>query len=219
MNIYDTVAVSIGNVNFADRYFDVYIQNPGDFVVGYEMNLHGVTIDSVENLVTPTWYPVDPQWQQGGNKVISLSYQDSVINKYWNPTPLFRVYYQTITDTMICIENVVSIVNDKYEEVIPRIDGGCVAATPDGIEEHLKDMSITLVPNPFTNRTEVTFENTYNLTFDAGIYDITGKLVRKIGTIIGNKFSIDRGNLASGAYYLSLRSQNGGVARAKLVIQ
>lgn len=217
-NIYDTVALSIQNVNFTEKYFDVYIQNPGDFVVGYEIDFHGITIESVENLVPTNWYPADPEWALGGTKVISLSYEDSVINKYWNPTPLCRVNWFSITDTSICIEEVVSIVNDKYEEVIPRIDGSCIAATPDAIDERVVNLGISIQPNPFNASTLVTFNNLYNQEFEASVYDLKGSIVLNLGAITGNNFSIDKGDLSSGVYYLNLKASNGFIAREKLVV-
>lgn len=218
INIYDTVAFSIQNVNLEEKYFDVYIQNPADFVVGYELDFHGITIESAENLISSSWYPVTPQWGLGGTKVVSLSYQDSTINKYWTPTPLLRVNYFSLTDTIICIDKVVSVVNSNYEEVIPRIDGGCVASDYVGVEEHITDLGVTVQPNPFNNSTLVSFKNTHSMEFEVTLRDLTGKLIREPQKVTGASFTIERNNLAPGIYFLDLRGENGFTAREKLTI-
>ena len=56
-NIFDTVEISIEDVNFSDQYIDVAIRNPLNHVLAYEFDISGATIMSVESLVDTLEYP------------------------------------------------------------------------------------------------------------------------------------------------------------------
>ena len=100
-NIFDTVQFSIGHVNHNEQYIDIYIENPDNFVVSYQFEMSGLTIESVENLVDPALYPITPEWSLGETEVIGISYQDSLIPRNLAPAPLCRIHYFALTDTLI----------------------------------------------------------------------------------------------------------------------
>ena len=103
VNIFDTVEFSIGHVDYNQQYIDIYMKNPDNYVAAYQFEMSGLTIESVENLVDPVNYPVTPEWSLGGTEVIGISYQDSLIPRFQNPTPLCRIHYFNLTDTLVCI--------------------------------------------------------------------------------------------------------------------
>lgn len=122
-----TVTLSIGSVNTVGGYFDIHILNPDCKVVGYEFTISGASIMSVENLVNPAVYNIQPAALPGGNHVIGLSLIDEQIPKNYTPSPLIRVYYFAITESMVCISNIIDVVNEDYHNVM-TIAGPCVPA-------------------------------------------------------------------------------------------
>jgi len=198
-NIFDTVELSIGAVNFNENYFDVYIRNPDNFVVAYQFDLEGVEITSVENLIDPTWYPITPQAQVGGGRVIGISYQDSLIDKYMVPTPLCRVHYFQLTDTAVCISSIKAVVNQYYEETMTEVVDGCFSYHV-GVDEQEFGVTMRTFPNPFSQTTTIELGNRYGRNLSIRIADPTGRIVRDLGNISTDRVVIDRTGMASGMY-------------------
>lgn len=123
----DEVTISIGNLNSDNQYFDVFIQNPDNKVLGYELEFSGMTIQSVENLVDPVDYPMTPQNETFGTKVVGLAYQDSTIDKNSNAVPLCRVHYWSLTASEICLAEIVAVVDGNANPVVTQIGGNCLA--------------------------------------------------------------------------------------------
>lgn len=119
--------LSIGEVNTELSYVDVHVLNPDNEIVGYEFNVSGMTILSVENLADPLVYDITPAAALGGNKVIGFSYDDMIFPKNTSPVPLVRLYYQSITAPDICISQIVDIVNENYHNTLTAT-GPCVSS-------------------------------------------------------------------------------------------
>jgi PKD repeat protein len=122
-----TVTLSIGSTNTVEGYFDIYILNPDCKVVGYEFMISGATISTVQNLVNPSVYNITPLAPLGGNHVIGLSIIDEQIPKNYTPSPLVRIYYLNLNEALVCISNIVDIVNEDYHGVMTQT-GPCVPA-------------------------------------------------------------------------------------------
>ena len=120
-----TTTLSIGEINTTDGYVDVFVLNPDNRIVGYEFEISGLEILSVENLYT-TDYTMTPQSTLGGTKVIGLSYSDESIAKNLAPAPMVRVYYSGLTGTEVCVSNITDIVNVEYHNTLTAI-GSCMA--------------------------------------------------------------------------------------------
>ncbi len=120
-----TTTLSVGEINIVDGYVDVFVLNPDNRIVGYEFEMSGLEILSVENLYT-TDYTMTPQSTLGGTKVIGLSYSDESIAKNLAPAPMVRVYYSTLTGTDVCVSNITDIVNMEYHNTLTAI-GSCMA--------------------------------------------------------------------------------------------
>jgi PKD repeat protein len=121
-----TTTLSIGEINTDLGYLDIHVLNPDNEIVGYEFNLSGLTILSVENLADPLVYDITPQASLGGNKVLGFTYDDMIFQKNTSPVPIVRVYYQTITSPDICISQIVDIVNENYHNVL-TVAGPCMS--------------------------------------------------------------------------------------------
>jgi len=125
VNQNQTTTLSVGEINTDDGYVDIHVLNPDNRIVGYEFELSGLEILSVENLYT-TDYNITPTASLGGNKVIGLSYDDESVAKNLTPAPLVRVYYSSITGTEVCVSAIQDIVNVEYHNTLTAI-GACQA--------------------------------------------------------------------------------------------
>ena len=220
-NIFDTVTFSIGHVNHNQQYIDIYIQNPSAKIVAYQFEMSGIEIESVENLIDPTAYPGSPEWALGGTEVIGISYLDSVIPRYQNPTALCRINYFSLTDTLICISNIKSAVNQKYEETITRVDAfnSCLVAYT-GIDElDNGGIELSLFPNPMESTATLKIENRYNADISVEIIDPSGKRVRDYGNVTETNLTINKNELSAGIYFIQIIDDNRVLNREKLVVQ
>jgi PKD repeat protein len=120
------VTLSIGDINLAQNYIDIHVLNPDNEIVGYEFTVSGFTILSVENLIDPAVYDINAQASLGGNKVIGLSYDGMMIPKNLAPAPMVRIYYQSLTSSMVCVSSIVDIVNESYHNTLTTT-GPCTA--------------------------------------------------------------------------------------------
>lgn len=79
--------------------------------------------------------------------------------------------------------------------------------------------TMNVSPNPFRNRTFLEFDNPNNDVFQLVITDMTGKIVRTMSSITGERLLIERKNLPSGIYAATMTDQDGDFATTKLVIK
>jgi hypothetical protein len=221
VNIYDTVTYSIGHVDHNQQYIDIYMHNPDNYVAAYQFEMSGLTIESVENLVDPAYYPITPEWSLGGTEVIGISYQDSLIPRFQNPTPLCRIHYFSLTDTLICISDVKTSVNQNYEETLNRVDGlnACIVAFT-GIDELVDGgVELKLFPNPMEQSSTLEIVNRFNAEINVSLIDPSGKQVQNYGNVTSSRITIDRGQLSSGIYFVQVEDENRILSREKLIIQ
>jgi PKD repeat protein len=130
INPNQTTTLSIGDVNLAQNYIDIYVQNPDNEIVGYQFKMSGMVITGLQNLINPQDYPTTPQYLFGSNEIISLSLIDSTIKKHVNPTPMLRIFFSALISDAVCISEIVDIVNENVETVLTQI-GPCYATNND----------------------------------------------------------------------------------------
>jgi hypothetical protein len=124
-NTGDTVWLTVLSHDLAAKTIDLGMKNPYNTVLAYEFKMSGVEILTVNNLVPAGIYPISPENALGGDKVIGMSYQDSLIPKSFTYFPFARINYNTLTDTIVCISDIIEIVSGTYESVITVIDNAC----------------------------------------------------------------------------------------------
>lgn len=215
-NPYDTVTLSINSINQDEQYIDIDITNPYNGVVAYQFAMSGIEIMSVENLVDPAQFPISPQTVPGGNTIIGISYEDSLITKNPITTPLCRIRYMNITDSEICIASITEIVNHNYEQTVTKTDSTCIIITD--IDKPFDYIEVSVAPNPMDSSTAITFPNPGNEVFTLKITDVTGKVVQTHKELRGTTHIIQRGSLQSGVYLFYLES-DGKTGIGKLVVK
>lgn len=76
-----------------------------------------------------------------------------------------------------------------------------------------------LFPNPFTEYATLTFNNDIRTPYTLAIYDLQGRLVRRMENITTTSIRIDRDNLESGFYCYKLYGANDIVGTGRFVIK
>lgn len=213
-NMDQYVEIGYTEVHLESSYLDVYIKNPQNKVLGYELIFSGIEIADVENLVDPAFYPITPQFQDGGSKVIGLSYVDSMIPKNLLNTPLVRVYFSELTGDDVCVESVVHVLNGSAQPVFVNLIEGCVTLA-DIDERGIPDFAVK--PNPASNIVLVELKSKIDEKVSVTVTDALGRnvLVKNINPMeTGIEFDVT--NLTDGFYNVIL--SGGGVKTTKKII-
>lgn len=128
----DQVDLKLANLDPIAKTVDVLVRNPGVRVMGYELIMGGLTVQTVQNLAPNLVGDISVQSSLGGNRVIGLCYGDSSLVKNAGFVPLFRINYLALTGGNICIAQIVDIVNDDANNVLTSVVDGCLA-TPNTV--------------------------------------------------------------------------------------
>lgn len=213
----DTVTLRILDVNWAQKYVDIGIQNPTAQVLAYEFNMAGIRLSYVENLVNSAQYPIAPRTSMLGGKVIGISYVDSLIEKSSPPQPLCRVYFQEMTADSIFIEQVTDIINSRYERVVTRIDDSAVyRELPSSASDLQRLRYVRVSPNPFLQETTISFYNRNGQKFTLDIISTDGEIVRRVENITRSDIRVKRLELPRGIYFFRLYNEK-AYADGKLI--
>lgn len=220
VNTSDTATLTILNVDFEQKFIDIGLSNPHSKVNAYQFNMSGITSMNVENLVDPAQYPITPHGNINDAMVIGISYQDSLIDKSAEYQPLCRIHYLDITADFICIDSIFDIVNANYEQVVTRVEDGCVEVpvASSTQNQYAKTLEVMVQPNPFSEVTQLSFSNPAGKTYQLEITDLNGKVVRTYTDIRGEKVTIQKGNLPSSMYFYKLAGKD-GFAAGKISLQ
>ncbi|MAQ31408.1 MAG: hypothetical protein CMD26_01555 [Flavobacteriales bacterium] len=194
----DTVTFSIGELNLEDGYVDIHILNPNNEVLGYQFIMGNISISSIENLVSD--YQVDINFNPAG-MVLGISYQDSLIMKNYEPAPLCRIYYSSI-ESNTCIESIIDVVNQDYENVIMINDTescqGINVVNYDGI-------SIAMYPNPASYQVALKLELNNNSDVSISINNVLGQSLMKENDYMKDLYKeIDISTYGSGVYFVNI---------------
>ena len=208
-NVLDTVSLSILDANFEDNYIDIGIKNPSSYINAYQFKLNGLMVMEVENLVDESLYPITPYHNFNETMVIGISYQDSVIQKSGEYQPLCRVHYAEMTNDTICLEQIIDVVNHNQERLITKIDSSCVVFSVSNLKEVNKHLQTQVIPNPFSQETQIQFSNPHRLNHQLDLMDSNGRLIRQYTDISGDYQIIKRENLSTGIYFYKLSNEKG----------
>lgn len=216
--INDLVDFRLGFLDTLAKTLDIRIRNPFNKVVGYELQLAGIVIDSVENLSAE----FQAEIMHTDNRIVALATTEAVMNKHSQPTNTLRVHYSTIAGSLTaCIDSVIAVVNEKYNKSISSIASpscASVAVSSSNDIPVVGAFAVSVVPNPALETTAVFFSNSRQLPTDITITDIQGSVVRTFKGVRDDNFTISRQEMASGVYLIHLRNEN-GLSVAKLIWQ
>ncbi|MBG40290.1 MAG: hypothetical protein CMP74_03610 [Flavobacteriales bacterium] len=215
------VTLGIDNINFEQGYLDVTILNPDNEVLGYQFTMGNILITNVENLIDD--YNIEPAFSYGSNSILGISLENQLIEKNYDPVPLCRVYFELplgFSDNIICIENIIDIVNEDYENVtyINNTDE-CDEINIFDINEYDGVSLLNIYPNPTSNDLYISVSFNEFQSCNIFLFDILGNKVfeeninsQKINTLL------DTSSLTQGVYNLTIEYEFGTINN-KLIIQ
>lgn len=214
VNTEQTVNIGYTTINTAEKYIDIYMKNPSNKVVGYELTVSGIDIADAENLVNVADYPTTPQFVPGGNKVIALSYANRVIPKNFQEVPILRVYYNEITGTDICLQSVVHLLNETYQPTLVNITEACISIL--GVEER-GIPAFNLFPNPANSEVTIQLSVKLDQKVTVSVQDALGRIISTQSIDpMDTQLKIDTQKLANGLYNVVL--SNGSILVSKPLV-
>ncbi len=209
---------SIGNIDYIAKTIDIFIKNETAKVMGYQLKLKGVSIQSVQNAI-PGYLPTI--YSRPSGEIIVLSSDEVPIPKNNVTTLALRIKYASINANQVCIDSILGVVNEAFEEVNHNlVDSFCIHAipTPNSIADVKGNKGFTVYPNPFTDVTTLLLNETPASKFDVIMFDVYGRKVRSYLNQSGKILLIEKGALSSGIYFLQLKG-NDWEAKEKLIIE
>ncbi|MFZ5553318.1 MAG: lysyl oxidase family protein [Bacteroidota bacterium] len=213
-NINQTVTLMIDTVNLTSQYVDVWILNPQNKVIAYEFDMSGLNILDVQPLYPYSVFPEMPQFTVGGQKVMAISYVDSLIGKNLSAAPLCRIYYSSLTATQVCIADIVHIVNPEYEAVNTNITNGCVAVNVN-VDELDAENYFHAWPNPSSGLVNISV-NTVSGNGNITVSNTLGEKVYSANVASSARNTIDLGSFAAGTYFINYT--NGAITVTKRIV-
>jgi hypothetical protein len=219
LNPADTVVLQITNVDFAEKFVDIGIVNPNTRVNALEFNVSGIKIWNVENLANATEYPIQPEFLLGDNKVVAISYQDSMIRKYYEPTPILRVHYYELESDQICIDQIVDVVSAFGTQTIAQIGGDCWEFDVTGTKNYDSKNQFSLFPNPSNTSVSVQFDLFETMDARLVLTNSIGQIVKSNEFFAADKvtYTFSTSELCNGIYHLNLITDHGLITRKMVV--
>jgi hypothetical protein len=206
-------------VNFEEGWLDIGIKNPSSRINAWQLRTSGVALADVMSLVDPQLYPIAPRISMADSIVLGISYQDSMINRSPDFQPLCRIFFSDMSSDFVCLAEAIDIVNERQEKTVVVIEEGCAERIVNSTNEPgLRQLPVTISPNPFGTTTLLQFPNPAGHPYRVEIFDANARLVRQYHDIRNGQLSIDRNQLSAGVYSYRLSGQN-ALVTGKLVIQ
>ncbi|MCW3127661.1 MAG: hypothetical protein JWO03_3319 [Bacteroidetes bacterium] len=225
-NVYnplDSVTFSVADVDWQRHYIDLSVYNPMCKVMGYELKLSGMTVDSVKNLAVGNYTPIVHYSSTG--HITELSNENEALFKQLAPLNFLRVYFSHLVDSTICIANVIDVANENYQQVLGQKGVACVVehrvdSTGVAVADVMDAADLRLIPNPSSGSFELFTAGKSLYGASIHIYDAVGKIVyeNKHNDGMSNEVKFDLTDEASGVYLLQI-NLNGASATKRFVIR
>lgn len=209
-NLQDLVMIQPAALDTVNKTFDLEIINPFGRMLGYEFNVSGLVIDSIENLMAG--YDPNLRFNPANNEIIGMGINESSVKKNALPLEFLRIHYAELTDTAICVSAITAVVNEKYQLSNASIGNpSCITVVVSGTNEIEAPFGVYVQPNPFTGHTTVFFENESADLMTVTLNDITGRVIRSFEGVRDNSVTFERGNLEAGTYFFTVSGAKGRV--------
>ena len=118
------------------------------------------------------------------------------------------------------ITNTATIYFDYNSGVVTNRVGDTITPAVNAIVQikSASPVSVVAFPNPFANFTNIKVTG-LNEKYDFELYDVTGRLMKKMPSVQAMEFQLDRNDLASGMYLYRLVVNSKQVAYGKLAVE
>ncbi len=220
-NPFDSVTLRIVNVDWQQRYVDISVLNPSCFLLAYEFRMHGLIVDSVKNLALGNYTP-DIRYSSSGH-IVGISTDENALFKQPAPLNFLRVHYNALTDTFICIQEIVAMVNGNYEEVKGKIGGSCLEEPNDSVDvtsiPSLSSDNLMIVPNPTSGVFDLYLDGSSMRGSDIFVVDALGrKIFAATYTDYSNRLTINLTDVAAGIYTVQIKLGNNSLSKRLMVV-
>jgi hypothetical protein len=98
-------------------------------------------------------------------------------------------------------------------------DVGNICASVFQDEAELIDEGVSVFPNPIETSATITFSNPYGEPHALIVYDVQGRVVRRMDDIVNDHVIFQRNDLAGGVYFYSLSTRDELKASGKMLIE
>ncbi len=193
-NQMDSVWLGIGEINPTDGYVDVMYRSPYGRIEGFEFKLSGLTMESSQLLI-PSF---NATVFNNEVELIGLSYEETSLNKSITWEPFLRVFVKEFLSDTICISEVTAIVNENLETmnlVATECNIGDVSSVNTKI---INQFYSAVIPNPFSEKANLIFENANNEVVQISIFDLSGKKIYEEKNIRNKSVEISKSQLSEG---------------------
>lgn len=212
----DTIEWSIAQINHTERYFDIAVRNPLAYVLGYQLQISGVEILGIVNILDQPSYNIDLLYNLSGH-TIGFSTTETPIDRYLTPHSVIRVYYTNFTANEVCVTPL-TVINNYYEQTIPIALNNCVSVSDITASNQLQNtLHATLIPNPMNSTALLTFDNAEQQSYQLQLFSSNGQLMQTYHTTT-QQISIERRQLPAGIYYYQLMGSK-GTSNGKLAVE
>ncbi len=209
INPSDSTSLSISNINYIDNYFDIELLSPDANVKSYQFKITGATISSVVSLINPITFPVDLRFKASTNEVYAISIQDSSILRSTTPRQLVRIYFNGLTDSIICISEITDIVNQDAERTIASVAGTCVPSLITEVSTIARPSDLVVIPNPASERAFIHISGPAGSKDEIQITDASGRIVSvPIILIRDSWYEMNLNSLPTGVYFVIRKGNN-----------
>ena len=205
LNTTDTVNLGIGFVNTTDKYIHLQLKNADCSLLGIEFTMSDVIIDSVVSLVAG--FNPRIEFNATTGHVVILDTAETLIGKQLVATDVFRVYYSTLTSSVICVASIQEAVNGDYERTLHQIFNGCFTVT--GINVSYNSPLIKVIPNPSTGIFTVNAESLQGMEVIMNITDAMGRevFVAENAFVKSHQVVVDLFSQPKGVYLVRIRTK------------
>lgn len=210
----DTVIIGIDSINFEEDFLILSMLNPSTYVNAIELNLSNVNVTGAVSLISNLDADITFEAQGNGAKLVGIGYDGSAIDKQTEAFPFVKVFFTSTNIDPVCIDTVISVVNDDYYQVIGLKEEACFEK-PEGIND-LEEMGMVISPNPSNGMIEIRGNG---LAFSYTITNAAGQFIQKGIVSQGQTIqSVDLSRVEAGVYFVKVQTSD-AIGVQSIVIQ
>lgn len=207
-----------GKIDTLAKTFEVRALNTQQRVMGYDFTVNGLQIDSIVSLSTE--FKGNIRFNAQGHIQV-WSPTENTMERHLAAAPVLRIHYKKTTAPKVCLSAFKAAVNARYRPMRAQLPLNACITTPitTGIgEPDPQGPTVSVQPNPLSDRTTFFFDNPSAEALSLSIFDATGRCVHTAATLRGESYEWKTDGLVPGVYWYVLRNA-GGSARGRLVVK